>query len=294
MPRFDTPEPIQATIELGIGDVRISASDRSDTVLVVRPTDGANADDVAAVEQTRVDYMAGRLLVKAPKKNWRRWSLFSDGGSVDVTIELPAGSHVQGIGIVAAFRGEGRLGECRIHTGPGDIQLEQTGPLDVVTAGAVTVACVAGDAGVSTASGSIRLGQIEGAAVLKNSNGNTWVGEVTGDVRCQTAHGDIVVEVAHAGITAHTANGNVRVGDAVRGMASLKTACGQIEIGIHAGTAAYLDVFTAFGRVHNPLGTIEGPEPSEETVEVHARTSYGDIVIHRSATHPMEHSTERR
>ncbi|MGH3980492.1 MAG: hypothetical protein ACRDRZ_16080 [Pseudonocardiaceae bacterium] len=39
---------------------------------------------------------------------------------------------------------------------------------------------------------------------------------------------------------------------------------------------------TQFGRVHNRLDTAQGPEPSDETVEVHARTSYGDIVIRRS------------
>ncbi|MGI8415742.1 MAG: DUF4097 family beta strand repeat-containing protein, partial [Nakamurella sp.] len=35
MPTFGTPEPITVTIDLPIGDVRLTASDREDTVVEV-------------------------------------------------------------------------------------------------------------------------------------------------------------------------------------------------------------------------------------------------------------------
>jgi hypothetical protein len=38
--------------------------------------------------------------------------------------------------------------------------------------------------------------------------------------------------------------------------------------------------------VHNTLDTADGPEPSDETVEIRARTSYGDILIRRLRRHP--------
>ena len=41
MPTFDTPEPITATIDLAIGDVRISAGERGTTVVEVRPSDAS-------------------------------------------------------------------------------------------------------------------------------------------------------------------------------------------------------------------------------------------------------------
>ena len=72
MPTFDTPEPISATIDVAVGDVRISAGDRTDTVVDVRPSDASNDDDVKAAELTRVEYANGQLLVKAPKL--RSWS----------------------------------------------------------------------------------------------------------------------------------------------------------------------------------------------------------------------------
>ncbi len=114
MTTFDTPEAITATIDVAVGDVRISATNGGTTVVDVRPSDPSNDEDIKAAELTRVEYASTGLLVKGPKPPWlsRKY-----GGSIDVTIELPAGSHVRGTGRVADFRCDGRLGECRITTG---------------------------------------------------------------------------------------------------------------------------------------------------------------------------------
>jgi hypothetical protein len=55
--------------------------------------------------------------------------------------------------------------------------------------------------------------------------------------------------------------------------ASLKTGFGEINFGIHAGTAAKLDAYTRFGTVRNSMEAADSPEPSDELLEVHARTS---------------------
>jgi DUF4097 and DUF4098 domain-containing protein YvlB len=281
MPTFTTPEPVSVTLDFVVGDARIIASDRGDTVVEVRPSDESHAPDVRAAEQTRVEYAAGRLLVKATKQ--RGLGLFGKPGSIDVTIELPAGSHLHGDASVAVFRCMGHLGECRVKTSVGDIQIEGTGTLDASSgAGAIVVDRVAGDADLRTGSGKVRVREIQGSAVIKNSNGDTWVGEVTGELHVNGANGDICIDRSHADVTANTANGDVRIGAADHGSASLKTACGEIEIGIQSGTAARLDVHTSFGRVRNQMDTTAGPGSSEGTVEVQARTSFGDIVIRRA------------
>ena len=97
--------------------------------------------------------------------------------------------------------------------------------------------------------------------MVKNSNGDTWIGEVTGDLRVNAANGDIAVDRAGAGVAAKTANGDVRLGEVARGSASLKTGFGEIEVGIRDGTAAWLDVNTQFGQVHNELDASDGPGP---------------------------------
>jgi DUF4097 and DUF4098 domain-containing protein YvlB len=281
MPTFETPEPISVTIAMLVGDLRIAASDRTDTVVVVSPSDSSKESDVKAAEQTRVEFAEGRLLIKAPK-SWRHYSPFGGRESIDVAIQLPAGSRVEAEAAVADFRCDGRLGECRFTTSVGNIRLDETGPLHLSTnAGSLTVDHVAGRAEV-TGTGQVHIGEIDGPAVIKNLNGVTWIGEVKGDLRCNAANGDITIERALGAVAAKTANGAVRIGEVVHGTIELGTSYGELEVGIRKGTAALLDVRSQFGSVRNSLNASDGPEPSDQRVEVRARTSFGDIVIRRS------------
>jgi DUF4097 and DUF4098 domain-containing protein YvlB len=203
--------------------------------------------------------------------------------SIDVTIDLPSGSHVRGDSDMGSFTAEGRLGECWLKTAMGDIRLGETKALLAKTSfGAITGDQVAGDADVVTGSGEVRIGPIAGNELIKNSNGDTKLGEVTGDLRVRAANGDISVDRTHGSVTAKTANGNVRIGEVAGGAIVLETAAGEILVGIRKGTPAWLDVSTQYGQVHNALDPSDSPKQSEAAVDVRARTSYGDIVISRS------------
>jgi hypothetical protein len=282
MPVFDTPEPITVQVELPIGDAWITATDRTDTVVEVRPRNASNKTDVSGAEQTVVEYAAGRLMVRAPK-SWRH-NILGSGPTVDVVIEVPTGSRVEAQASWATFRCEGRLGECRFMTG-GAIRLDQTGPLEIGTShGDIAVERVAGNALVKSSSGKVRIGAVEGTAEVKNSSGDCWIGESGGDVRVNTAYGDITVDRALASVTARTAHGSLRVGEVARGSIDLQTSYGAIEVGVRRGTAAWLDVNSRNGRVHNALDTTDGrvPDDNDETVEVRASTAWGNITISRA------------
>jgi hypothetical protein len=253
MPTFATPGPIIVTLDIGVGDVRITASDRADTVVEVRPSNPAKQADVAAAGQTRVEFSDGHLLVKGPK-GWRRYSPVGPKESIDVHIELPEGSQLRGESGVAALHSTGRLGECKYTTGVGDIQLDRTGPAHLSTGG----------------------GDVSGA------NGDTWIGDVSQDLRVVSANGSISVARAHASVVAKTANGDIRIGDVEGGTVAAHTALGKVEIGIGAGVAAWLDLDTHFGKVHNELDAAGPPKPGERAVDVRARTSFGDITVHRA------------
>jgi DUF4097 and DUF4098 domain-containing protein YvlB len=284
MPTYDTPHPVTATVELVVGDLRIVAADRADTVVEVRPSDPGSDADVRAADQTRVEYADGLLLVKTPKQ--RGLGLFGKPGSVDVTVDLPARSKVQVDSGVGGVRSTGTLGACRVKSGAGDVQVDRVegGRLSLeIGAGRVDVDTVAGRADVSTGSGRLQVREIDGPAVVKNSNGDSWIGLVTGDLRINAANGDIAVDRAGGDVVASTANGGITVGAVTRGTVSLKTGFGEIEVGIPAGTAAKLDVSTSFGRIRNQLESTDGPQETDETVDLRARSSYGDIVIRRSA-----------
>jgi DUF4097 and DUF4098 domain-containing protein YvlB len=144
------------------------------------------------------------------------------------------------------------------------------------------VARAVGHADVTSSSGKIWIGAIDGTALVKTSNGDITLGAVTGDVRLNTANGDITVERALAAVAAKTAYGNVRIGEVVCGSVELETAFGEVELGVREGTAAWLDVSSQSGSVRSDLDAADEPGPSDETVEVRARTAYGDIVIRRA------------
>jgi DUF4097 and DUF4098 domain-containing protein YvlB len=279
MPTFETPEPISVTLDLSVGFVRITATDRIDTVVEVRPSDEADESDVEAARQVRVDYTNGTLRITGPK---RLLDFSRKTRSVEVTIELPSGSQVSGDVQVGDFRCAGRLGECRLKTSVGNVWVERTGPVRLHTStGHITADTVTGNAEI-TGCGKIEIGEIEGTAVVKNSNGNTAIDAVKGDARVRAANGDIYVGRAGAGVDAKSSNGSIRLGEVVRGSVVLATAMGNLDVGIADGTAAWLAINTGFGHVHNLLENAARPDEAAQTVEVRGRTSYGDITIHRS------------
>jgi DUF4097 and DUF4098 domain-containing protein YvlB len=282
MPTFDTPAPISVTVELGVGDLRVTATDRTDTVVEVRPSDPAKKSDVAAAEQTRVDYANGSLLIKAPT-GWRYLGPGKRTGSVDILIDVTAGSQLHATSGVGSLHCSGRLGECRFNTGIGDIQVTEVARIEFRSGvGDITVDRATGHADIKTGSGSVRIGSVAGTSVVRNANGDTWIGDVSDDLRVSSANGRIVVDRAGATVTAKTANGDIRIGEVRRGTVVAHTSMGAVDIGVLEGVAAWLDLNTSFGKVANALDAATKPEDGADQVEVRARTSFGDIRIHRA------------
>jgi DUF4097 and DUF4098 domain-containing protein YvlB len=281
MPTFDTSGPIAATVDVVSGDVRITAGDGTVALVDVVPADPARDDDRKAAEQTRIEYADGKLLVRTPKL--RSWRPRSDGGAVNVTIELPAGSDLHGVSALADFTCDGRFGDCRIKTGMGHIRLESATTVNLQTGlGDITLGRASGHVDVRAGSGEVRVHELDASAVIKNSNGDTWVGVATGDLRVNAANGDIAVDRSQATVGAKSSNGDVRLGSVAAGSVVLESKLGDLEVGIPEGRAAWLDVRAAAGRVHNALAAAEKPDRPVETVEVRARTSAGDVVVRRA------------
>jgi DUF4097 and DUF4098 domain-containing protein YvlB len=279
MPSFDTPQPISVNAHVDAGSIQFAAADRADTVVDVAPRDPKKDQDVRAAEQTEVTYASGVLTVRTPKQRY----LVGRTGTVDVTVELPTGSRVDMTGAWAQVLGEGRLGEVRVKTSSGDVRLDTTGPLQLTAShGSITVDRIEGMAEITTSSGSLRVGTVDGPAVLKNSHGTTTVGTATGDLRVSGSNGDISIERAESSVAATTAHGTLRVAEVACGTVQLETSYGAIDVGIREGTAAWLDVSSGRGQVRNTLDASEPPEKSEDTVEVRARTRWGNIDVRRA------------
>ncbi|MBO1416267.1 DUF4097 family beta strand repeat-containing protein [Streptomyces sp. FH025] len=279
MPTYGTDGPISANLEFEIGSVWINASKRADASVEVRPTNPARDADVKAAELTQVDFSGGRLTVKGPKQR----TVFSNKkGSIEIVVELPAGSEVHAESPMADFVTEGPLGDCRLKGSMGRIQLDRAESARLkLDHGDIRLGTVAGDAEVFGA-GRIEVGSVGGRLTVKNSNGDTEIDEVRGELSANASNGRIHVGHAGSDVEAKTANGHIRLGRVVRGKVTLQSGVGDLEIGIAEGTAAWLDVHSKFGAVRNTLGAAEGPGEARETVEVRGTTQVGSVIIRRA------------
>ena len=282
MPTFETPKPITLDVELGVGDIRIDASERTDTVVEVLPTDPGKPGDVTAAEQTRVDLADTRLVIRGPR-GWRQWTPGAGASRSTCGSRSPRDRTSRATPASPPCGARASSARCGSKTGVGDIDVDHAGSVAIRTgAGEISVGHAAGNLTASTGAGVVRIAEVEGSAVIKSSNRETWIGDVGGDLRVKAADGSISVDRAGATVTLKTANGDIHLGEVAPGTVVAQTAFGKIDVGIREGVAAWLDLNTGFGRVHNDLTDAERPGAGEETVEVRARTSYGDISIRRA------------
>jgi hypothetical protein len=141
MPTFATPGPIAATVQVAGARVLVTASDRTDTVVLVEPINAASRSDVNVANKTKVDCSGGRLSVKTTASG-------SQHGSVAITIELPTGSSLVAYLAHSTVQADGALGECELHLAKGRVQLDRVDTLRAtVTAGEVAIGRVAGLSG---------------------------------------------------------------------------------------------------------------------------------------------------
>jgi hypothetical protein len=89
-------------------------------------------------------------------------------------------------------------------------------------------------------------------------------------------------------VRAETASGHIEVGSLRQGQARLRTASGDVEVGVAAGTGVWLDLDTASGKSVTDL-TMRGDTPPGDgaaTLELRVRTASGDILVRRAMAEP--------
>ena len=277
MPAFATPEPITATLTMAGAEVRIAASERSDTVVLVEPVNSANQSDLNMAENTKVDFSAGELSIETTKS-------YDKIGLVGVTIELPAGSKLVVKTARADVRADGRLGECEVDVASGQVQLDHITTLrGCAAAGELAVGHLAGAANLEGGAAAVRIGEVEGVVRYEGSTGKIWIGHAWSDIDLSGTTGSFDIDRAEGNVIVKAGNCPIRVGHMTRGQAELTNASGGIEVGISEGTDASVDARSTKGKVRNSLPTRDNSDGLENTVKVYARTRLDDIVIHRAA-----------
>jgi hypothetical protein len=277
MPTFDTPGPIAATVVVAGAQVRVTASDRTDTVVLVEPIDTASKKDVRVAGKTKVDFAGGQLSVKTTASG-------DKNGSVAITIDLPAGSSLVAYLAHSDVRADGSFGESELHMASGRVQLDRVGALQAnIAAGEVAIGHIAERATVEGTAFALRIGAVEDTVKVSSSAGQTWIGHASADVELSSGSGGLDIDRADGSVTATTANGAIRIGRMTHGQAKLLNGSGNIEVGISAGAVASVDVDSERGAVHDFVTAQGNPDPSEHKVMVHARTRHGDIIVARAA-----------
>jgi len=179
MRKFDTPSPISTVLDIPAGRVQFIAADRADTAVEVLPADASKGRDVKQVERTTVEYGDGVLRIVSPAAKNR---ILGDTGSIEVTVQLPAGSGIEATAASAEFRGVGRLGDVAFEAAQGSIELDETaGARLTIQAGDISVGRLGGSAEISTAKGDIRIAEaVRGRVVLTIQAGDVSVGAANG------------------------------------------------------------------------------------------------------------------
>ncbi|MEW2076475.1 DUF4097 family beta strand repeat-containing protein [Streptomyces sp. NPDC012403] len=212
--QFDTPAPISVALDVPAGRIRFIAADRADTVVEVLPADATKSRDTKAAEQTGVEYGDGVLRIDGPSaKN----QLLGPSGSVEITVQLPAGSHVEGKAAAAELRGVGRLGDVTFEGAQGPVKLDETASARLaVLAGDVSVGRLGGPAEISTQKGDIRVTEaVRGTVTLRTEHGDISVGAARGvsaSLDAGTGYGRIHntlnnADGAAAGLAVHATTG---------------------------------------------------------------------------------------
>ena len=278
MPTFDTPGPIAATVVVAGAQVRVTASDRTDTVVLVEPIDKASKKDVKVASKTKVDFAGGQLSVKTTVSG-------DKNGSVVITIDLPAGSSLVAYLAHSRVHADGSFGECELHMASGRVQLDRINALQAnIAAGEVTIGHIAERATIDGGAFAMRISEVKDTVKLSSSGaGQTWIGHASADLDLSSGHGGFDIDRADGSVTAKTADGAIRIGRLTRGQAELLNRSGNIEVGISEGTAARVDATSERGSVRNSVPSQENPDTSDNKVTVHARTRYGDIIIHEAS-----------
>ncbi|MFE9204465.1 DUF4097 domain-containing protein [Micromonospora sp. NPDC007230] len=276
MPTFATPGPIAVTVEVAGAQVRVTASDRTDTAVLVEPINEASRSDVKVAEKTKVECAGGQLSVKTTVPGHKN-------GSVAITIELPTGSSLAAYLAHSDVRAGGSFGGCELHVASGRVQVDRIDTLQAnIASGEVAIGHIAGRADIEGGAFAMRIGEVEGAVRLSNSGGQAWIGHASADLDLSSASCDFDIDRADGSIAAMTASGAIRIGRMTHGQAKLTNGSGNIEVGISEGTAAYLDVNSERGSVRDAVSAPGNPGSANNKVSVHARTRHGDIVIRRA------------
>jgi DUF4097 and DUF4098 domain-containing protein YvlB len=251
---FATQEPPRLRFGIAAGRIEIETAEVAETTVDVEAIRGD-------VENLKVEQHGRDIVIETRKRFGLKYEEY------DVRVSAPVGSDIDANIASAAIRALGSFGAVEVNTASGDIQVED----------------VEREAKVRSASGDVQLGAVGGKADLNTASGDIQVGSATGGGTVRSASGDVVIGEAARHVSLNTASGDLQVGSIAEGSVDVKSASGDVRIGIKQGSRLFVDAKSLSGDTTSEveLGGVEvaagGP-----LVEVKGTTMSGDIRIVRA------------
>ncbi|MGZ4320073.1 MAG: DUF4097 family beta strand repeat-containing protein [Gaiellaceae bacterium] len=278
---FQTPGQVRLDIRLGAGEIRLETGAGSETTVTLEPL----RDDEGtrgAIEDARIDLRkrgnGHEVLVEVRGRHFRN-------AEVSIEIRCPDGADVKAKTGSAGIEGHGRFGSLDAQSGSGDVQFgELSGDAKIDAAsGDVQLGEVGGELRTNTASGDVQIGQIGGPAKINSASGDVQLGEAAGSLDVNSASGDVQVQEAGSSVSVNTASGGQTIGSVSEGKVSLKSASGDLKVGIREGSTLWVDARSRSGQVRSELPVSDAPpEGDAPHVELRASTMSGDIEVVRA------------
>ena len=283
---FETPGDVRLNIRLGAGEIRLETGDASQTTVTLEALRDNDAS-AAAVENARVEVRErgdGHEVVVDVRDRSRGFGFFR-GAEVLVEVRSPEGTSVEIKAGSADVDGSGRFGSVEVETGSGDVELDEVSKDAEITAasGDVQLDSVAGRARITSASGDVQVGTIGGDAKVNSASGDVQISECAGELDVNSASGDVLVREASSSVSVNTASGDQLIGAVSQGSVNLKSASGDLKIGIREGSTLWVDARSRSGEVSSELPVTDlPPEGDAPHVELRANTMSGDITLVRA------------
>ncbi len=276
---FQTPGPVRLDVRLGSGEVRLETSDTAETTVTLEPLRDNDAS-MAAVQEARVEQRGDEILVdvRDRRRGFR-------GADVLVEIHCPEESSVRAKTGSADIEGRGRFGSVEVESGSGDVQFSDvSGDAEINAAsGDVQLARIGGQARINTASGDVQLASVGGEARVNSASGEVQIRAAGNRLEVNTASGDVLVGEAASSVNANSASGDQTIGSVTQGKVGLKSASGDLKIGIREGSTLWVDARSRSGEVRSELPVSDlPPEGDAPHVELRANTMSGDITVVRA------------
>jgi len=310
MHTFLTPEPITVEIRNASGEIRIDLADVTTTTVDVIASAShplGFLDDVIRAAKTQ---FAGDRRAFAGSGKGR----FDEAFDSDSTPEDPADrvrvdlreSTAQPVGSSTLIvdtdpARDGWKSSFTVHvTAPtaSGIRIQSQSADVVVTgradrfeartaSGDVSVADVDARSVVQTASGDVRVSSTADCDV-RTASGDIEVGKVSTEAILHSTSGDIRLDNATGNISARSVSGDVWVLDASVGRTEVITVSGEVEVGIHAGSLAAIDLSTVSGTTNSDFEVSDQSPSGDDDVDeapvldLRLKTTSGNIRLRRS------------